>query len=191
MKLRITKYLQASSNAFAENKLLKVCCVLTLLATVINTVNMIHLAKNKHTIIIPAGLGFEMEISGDHANDLYLQRMARYLIELKGNISAANVENKTNELLIMVHASQYGLLRDRWIKEAEQIKKYPALSYVVTLKENKPITVENGRRLYIHADKQRIIGQKIARRTPLQYRIDFIIENGRFWLRDIQEIADD
>jgi conjugal transfer pilus assembly protein TraE len=190
MKLRITKYLQASSNAFAENTLLKACFIVMLLATVINTVSMMRIIKNTRTIIIPAGLGFEFEIAGDSANDIYLKRMARYLVELKGNVTAANATEKFNELLSLTHPSRYGALRDQWMRQAQQLKQYPSISYYVTIDENKPIKVVANKTLYVHASKQRIVGQEIARKTPLQYRIDFMIEDGRFWLLNIQELAD-
>lgn len=188
-KIRIDTFVQSTSNAFAENRILKICLVLIVGLTVVNTVQIRSAVKREKTIVMPAGIGYTFEISGRSANDEYFKQMARYLINLRGSIDASNVHAKFNELLLMAHPTRHGALRDELMALEKEFVKYASVAQHVTLKENEALTIEDNKKMVVRVTKERIVGNEITRKAEYDYMIEFVMEHGRFWLIDIKERA--
>lgn len=186
-KIYFNKYIQLTSNAFSENKLLKSCFIAMLMISFINSI-FIHNAINREkTIIIPAGFEFAFEISKNKANDLYYKQMARYLINLRGSVDSGNINNKFSELLTFVHPTCFGKLKEELTNIAKEYEKYTSISHNVIMQENILIKVVDNKSMIVQGIKERIVGDAITKKTPVEYKIDFKIEEGRFWLLDIKE----
>ncbi|MFO1259327.1 MAG: TraE/TraK family type IV conjugative transfer system protein [Gammaproteobacteria bacterium] len=186
-KIRIDKFLQSSSNAFAENRLLKICLVLIVGLTIVNTIQIRGAIGRERTVIMPTGVGYAFEISGNTANDEYFKQMARYVINLYGSIDASNVHAKFNELLMMVHPTRHGALRDELLAREKDFLRYASVAQHLSLKENEALRIQNNNKMVVRVIKESIVGSEITRRAEVDYMIEFVMEHGRFWLMDIKE----
>lgn len=189
-KIYLEKYLQKTSNAFAENRLLKIVVVTMLLVTLINTWITYSAVREEKTILLPLGTNMTFEVTALKANDSYLTHMARYIIDLFANIDQANIKGNFNELLTMVYPKEYGRLKEHFQQYAADFSRYPSIAYRTTLDDSKPIQVMGKKALLVHARKQHIVGDKLTRNEPVDYEISYCIEDGRFWLQNIKEIKE-
>lgn len=180
-------FLQRYSNVFAENKLLKFGFLILLIATVANSIALYRLVTVQRTVVIPAGVGCEFELTGNSANPVYLKQMARYLLDLRANISAATARVKFNELLNLVPSKHYGPLKEGLMKLADDFEKHHCISQYIVIDEKSPITVMNQKNLSVKATKIRVAGKEIVRTVPVCYRIEYLIQQGRFQLLSIVE----
>lgn len=180
-------FLQRYSNVFAENRLLKFGFLIVLTATVANSIALYRLVTVQRTVIIPAGIGCEFELTGNSANPAYLKQMARYLLDLRANVSSATARVKFNELLNLVPSRHHGAFKEGLMRLADDFEKHNCISQYVVVNEHSPITVLNKKTLLIKATKFRVAGKEIVRQIPVSYRIEYLIEQGRFQLTSLVE----
>lgn len=180
-------FLQRYSNVFAENKLLKFGFLIMLIATVANSIALYRLVTVQRTIVIPAGVGCEFELTGNSASPVYLKQMARYLLDLRANVSAATARVKFNELLNLVPSKHYGPLKEGLMKLADDFEKHHCISQYIVIDEKSPIMVMNQKNLSVKANKIRVAGKEIVRTVQVCYRIEYSIQQGRFQLLSIVE----
>ncbi|WP_339145179.1 TraE/TraK family type IV conjugative transfer system protein [Pseudoalteromonas galatheae] len=185
---RLQYFLQESSNVFAENKIMRYLVIGMVITSAFNTV-LLQKALNDRTVIIQAPDGsYAYEISGKKADNSYLYRMARYVVFLSGNLTAATGRDQLNELLRLVHPSKYNDFQSHFNKLAKEIERYPNISYNVEINGDKAIDLK-GTIITVNATKKRIIGNTVARKDRLSYELTFSIEAGRFWIMDLKEVT--
>lgn len=186
----------ASDNAFAQNKMLKV--ILTVIG-IIGTAIYFQLADLKDSyraVIHFPGTEETAEITGNKASERYLMMAAEFVTGVYMGATPATVDREYSALLMLVHPSRYGAMQERLAKEAKQLKQlqtvsvygdvdwgsgfrqvadtsgqYGSLAHVNTL------TFNVARSIFVGSDSEQ------ERRTV---SMDYVIENGRFWLLDIR-----
>lgn len=184
-------FVQDSSNVFAENRLLKLGFICMVLFSTFQAFSIHGALEKQQTHIVPIGGQGDFVISGSTASDDYLRSMARYIVHMAGNLSAASARRQLNELLVLVHPDKYSEYRDLFTKLATGIEKYPTVSYVVNWKGNRDIKKIGENTLRIATTKRRIVGDSVTRTENVTYEITYAITQGRFWLQGIKEVSDD
>lgn len=188
MKKFINHYLQDSSDLFAENKILRYAVALMLIVTLINSVSISNMKDSIVTHIIPVGAAHNFILSGSTANDDYLKSMSRYITHMVGNLTPATARQQFNELLTLWHPTTYSEYRDRFDKLADSLERYPSVSYHVVWDGAAPIKKE-GDSLRIGVIKKKIVGDTVSRKTALQIEINYVIEDGRFFIVSVKEVG--
>ncbi|WP_257291442.1 type IV conjugative transfer system protein TraE [Endozoicomonas sp. ONNA1] len=177
-----------SDSVFAENRLLKVGFGVLLICTMFNTVAIQRMDNKRQTHIVPVGTGLTYEFTNGVAGHTYLVRMARFIIDLRGNITAGNVDENFELLLTLYSEEKYGEARDYYKKIAEDVKRYNSVSYQVRINPGTAIKNVDNKYLYIEAVKKQIVGNSITSTTPLKYKISYRIREGLFQLTDLKEL---
>ena len=186
--LNFKSLMNDSDSVFAENKLLKLGFIVLLICTLLNTVSIQRMDDKKQTHIIPLGTGMTYEFTNGSANDLYLKQMVRVIIGLRGNITSGNVEENFELLLSMYSEAAFGSAREYYKNLAEETKRYASVSYQVVIDGGKPYKIIDNSVIYVDALKKRIVGNSVASKTPLKYKITYEIRDGRFLINDLKEL---
>ncbi len=184
----IKRYMQSSSNVFAENKLLRYAIAIMLLVTLINSVSIANIKDSVQTHIIPVGTQSNFILTGSTANDDYLKAMARYIVHMTGNMTPASARGQFNELLTLWHPTTYAEYRARFDKLADSLERYPSISYHIVWDGERPIKKE-GDSLRINVIKKKLVGDTVQRKTQLDIEINYVIEQGRFFIVSVKEVG--
>jgi len=188
MKNMIGEYMQESSNIFAENRILRVCVVGMLIMTVLNSISIGNLKDSIVTHIVPVGTSQNFILTGSTANDEYLRSMARYVTHMIGNMTPATARQQFTELLTLWHSTTYSEYRDRFDEIADSIERYPSVSYH-SIWDGKGSISLKGETMRISVIKQKIVGDTVTKKIPIDIEIGYVIENGQFFIISVKEVG--
>jgi len=183
-----THYLQRSSNIFAENKSLRFMFVAILGVVLMNTVAIQRMKDHTKTVIIPMGYSVEYEFTGNTPSENYLRDIGLFVIQMAGDISAANASRQFEDVLAIWHPSTAPEYRKRFMSISGELEKYPSTSYDVIWNSARPIMFKPGE-IRIHAAKKKIVGDAVVATTTLEYKIEYTLESGRFSIVHLKEIG--
>lgn len=187
--LRISRYIQSTSNLFTENKLLKVGLIVLLVMQADLHFSIKSQLENQRTVLVTPW-GEQASVTGEAADQAYLRMMARYITSLKGTTSASSAGSQMAELLALVHPSVYDERKSEWAKVVKTLEKYPYVSHVASLRNNAEIEVistkEKHTMKYL-ANSVRFVGKDAKPPRNVEYEVDYLVESGRFWLLDVRE----
>jgi len=184
----IKTFLQDSSNIYAENRLLRWGFVMVLMATVYNSYAITKITNRVQTHVIPVGGQGNFVISGSTASDDYLVAMGRYICHMSGDLTASTARQQLTELLSLFHETTYGEYRDRFQKIADGIERYASVSFDVQWSGEKKIKVTKDT-ITIPIIKKRIVGDTVKEKQQMSMEIQYVIEEGRFYLITLKEIG--
>lgn len=188
--MKLDFYMQQASNVFAENRLLKIGFGVLLLMTVINSVIMFQLKDRQQTHIVPVGGQGNFVLAGNTASDDYLKAMAQYIVLMQGNVSPATAKQQFSELLSLYHPSVYGEAREHYKALSQRLEHYKSISYAVSIQGKQPVLLKPGE-IQVSALRKRIVSKQITHQEPLVYHIHYQIEQGRFWIKQVEEEVHD
>lgn len=187
---RISFYMQESSNIFAENKLLRIVLVAMLVWSAINSVMLTDALADRVTIITPPDESYQFEITSNSANDTYLYRMARHVVFLAGNLTAATGRDQLNDLLRFIFPSNTAQYQEHFNTLAKEIERYPNITSLVELNGASSMKIK-GDVITIDVTKKRLIGDTVVKKERVRYKLTYKIEEGRFWVVDLKEVNRD
>lgn len=180
----VDRFVQESSNLWAENRILKLLGAACLVSVFLMSLIVAFQAANTRTIVVPmSGGSRDLLIVGDKPSPDYLSAIARDVVALSGTFTASTAEFQFNELLKFVHPSVYGKMREDWKKLVSGLKEYREVSFATYVLPQKPIEIF-GDRIRVAAERTRFIGEKVGSETGV-VEIRYVVENGRFWIKTV------
>ncbi|BBO87973.1 TraE/TraK family type IV conjugative transfer system protein [Desulfosarcina ovata] len=123
MKLSI--YGDKLANTMAENRLLKLCLLVTLGLTIVNSLVAYHAMNNQKVVILPPVVDHKIEIRGNDADDEYLKLMGRYSIKLLLDYTPSNAEQNFSDFLKLASPRVFRSMRidlDKIIEEVIRLR---------------------------------------------------------------------
>lgn len=187
-RTRIGRYMQDSSNVFAENRFMRFIMVAMIIWSAFNTILLKNALDNQTTIIMPPDESYKYEITSENAGDKYLYRMARNIAFLAGNLNAASTRDQLNELLMLIHPDNYGFYQEHFNKLSKEAERYPNISYVIEINGKNAIEVL-GDKMFVDLTKKRLVGDTVTRKDRMKFEIGYVIEEGRFYTTGVNELA--
>lgn len=181
-------YVNKTSNVYAENKILRGLFVGIFVVVIYNTYQIDNLKNTRVERIIPIGQSVEYTFIGNAGSDEYLRSMAIFILQLCGDLSAGSARSQLALLQSFWHPTTAADYRDRFKTMSDEIEKFPSTSFDVTWDAAKPVTYLPGE-VRIHAIKHKLIGSKIEKSSPIEYKIEYLMENGRFAVTHIKEVG--
>lgn len=186
----------------AERKFIKIGVILAVALGALNYHGIEEMKTEPKTVLIPFGVkGGDMWVSGSDASNTYLRRVADLIIANYKNVSAASVSYKYADLLTLTDSETVGVLRDKLMAKAKEIKNYPSISYSAELMYDKPLNVEPVQPSTLAEPLQSIehpylmkipvsayshIGDTRQPGKSLTVNVFYTIKNGQFSLLDIE-----
>lgn len=187
--LQLDGFVQHSSNIFAENRLLKfgfACVTVIMLVLFYRIITIDDAVKER---LIPLGAQGDLVISGNSASDDYLVSMGKYIVYMLGNYHAGSIRGQLNELLKIYHPTTYTQTRDAFNEVADRAERYASVSFAVQWDSGRPIALTDST-IEVRARRLRIVGDSVPRKETVTFRIHYVIEQGRFWIRNVEELTD-
>lgn len=183
----VSKYLHATQNVIAENRLLKFVGVASFLTALLMSIIIGLQAQRTRIIVVPfGGASPDLLVVGDQPSLDYLSAIGRNIVALTGTFTSATAEHQFNEVLKFVHPSAYDEMRDGWKKMVDGLRQYREVSFATYVMPQKPIEVF-GDRMRIAAQRSRFIGEKVGSESGV-VEIGYVVEEGRFWITSVDFI---
>lgn len=181
----IQKYIQASSNVFEENRLLKFAMVAMLAMFSVVSMVVYSAAQNQRTVVVPVGAGGDLHVVGQSMSPDYLRSMVYLIVSLSGNYNSYSANRQFQELLRLAHPSKYQQMRLVYTDVLKELKRNPTLSIATYLRPEKSISYDR-HRIVVPVERQRVIGG-LVRKFRGNVIIGYAVENGRFWITSIRD----
>ncbi|MEO1280122.1 MAG: TraE/TraK family type IV conjugative transfer system protein [Pseudomonadota bacterium] len=184
----VSRFLQDSSNLWAENRILKFTSVACLVSVLLMSIVVAGQANRVRTIVVPfGGNSGDLLIVGNEPSVEYLGSIARNVVQLTGTYTAATAEHQFNEVLKFVHPSVYEATRADWKKLVASLRDYRDVSFATYVLPQKPIEV-SGSKIRVPAQRSRYLGGKSSTEVGTVV-IDYVVENGRWWMTSVEFVG--
>lgn len=183
-----TGYLNEPARVFAWNRTLTLAVVVLIGLQIWDSFRLNSVLNNWELILIPPHAAErEWVVGRNHVNETYLVDATHYIIGLWGNVSATTVEPKYNLLLRMFTEDKQPAYRERLEEIKNQIKKFDNISHTMEMREDSIYVKDNENVIEVHADRRKVIGDRLEPPVPVVVEIGFVVENGRFRLTKLDE----
>ncbi len=179
------RFTDATSNIWAENRVLRFFSVLTLIGCLALAFVALSAMKREKTIIVPFGQGVEhLYMVGDTPSESYLVAISRNVIQLVGTYTSSGIEYQLDEVLKLVHPREYGAKREAFRRDVERLQAFREISFATYIRYDEPFDHGPGI-IRVPVRRERFVG-KSRTSDGGYYELSYFIEEGRFWLTDIQ-----
>ena len=180
--MKLTTYVQHSSNLFAHNRLLQFL-VMVLSACLVGTSFLTYKAvRHQKVILIPPQMIGTVEFVQGKPTEAYLQDVSQRIITLATTYSPHTARKQFNELLVYYAPEAYPEASTLWYSLAGRIEESQVSSVfypqALTMKEN---------RIEVFGDLKQYTGNTRLENTTRTYFLDYQIRDGRFSLLAFKE----
>lgn len=184
--MKLEKFIQTSSNLYAENRLLKFIVLCIGLAIPINSFFSYAALHYQKVVILPPVVDKRIMISGNDVNEDYVRLFTRYAMTLLNNYTSGSAQGQFDEFLDNLVSPEFSpSIRNTLYGLVDTIKKlnitsafYPQKIEIDT--ENKMITVSG--------IKKEFTNTTLVEDGEKHFSIKYVIVNGRFYIDDIKEV---
>ncbi len=178
-------YLARIDGLLAQNRLLGIALVVMLLFNLTNWFALFHAKSLNQVVVVPVG-GEGMQIGNGRADERYLRRMARYIVNQVGSYTAGTARLQMQEVLELFAPERVGEAQVYFERLAQDIERYPSISSAVRWSGQAPLKVDDGL-LQVRVSKDRLVNGAISETKTVFYCLRYRIDDARFWLINIQE----
>jgi len=189
----------SSDNIFAQNKLLKALLVVVLIFGSYFYVMLADIKDDYRGLILFPGSEETAEIQGKQASQRYIMMAAEFFTSSRYSATPGTVDREYSAILQFVHPTQYGRMQKELAEDAATLKALKTVSIYgdvvwgegFTQTEIRDqsygsltpvfrVTFDVARSIYVGSSET---PEEVENRTMA---MDYIIENGRFWLLDLK-----
>ncbi len=181
--MNMKKYIQSTSNVFANNRLLKFAVVVIAVAGIFNSFMVYRAVSYQKVILIPPKMTGTIEFVKGKPTDKYIWDMARVITSLAETYSPATARAQFNELLEYYSPDKYPKASVGWYSLASRIEESQVCSifYLESIKLKKDTSVE------IFGEQRQFVGDTSIFRQSKTFVMSYRIDKGRFYLLDFKE----
>lgn len=183
--MRIKRFLQITSNLFAENRVLKFVLAGTLVINVSCFIMLYFAVNSRITVLVPPVMNSRVVISGDVASDSYVRELARYISGLAFSFSPGTAWGQFNELLSLYSPTTMPEEKKIFYSLADTVvqTKTTTSFYIHGIKHDiahKVIEVQGALNTYLDLQPAGSAEKKV-------YIIEYTMKDGRFMILRIRE----
>ena len=180
--MKITSYLQQSSNLFAHNRLLQFVVVVLSACLVFTSFMTYRAVRYQKVILIPPHMTGTVEFVQGKPTEGYLREISQRIINLATTYSPHTARKQFNELLVYYAPESYPEASTLWYSLAGRIEESQVSSVfypqTLSMKDN---------RIEVFGDLKQYTGNTRLENTTRTYFLDFQIRDGRFSLLAFKE----
>ena len=180
--MKITSYLQQSSNLFAANQLLRFVVIVLSVCLMFASTMVYRAVRYQKVILIPPQMTGTVEFVQGKPTEAYIQDISRRILTLATSYSPHTARKQFNELLVYYAPESYPEASTLWYSLAGRIEESQVSSVFypekTTLKEN---------RIEVFGDLKQYTGNTRLENTTRTYFLDYQIRDGRFSLLAFKE----
>jgi conjugal transfer pilus assembly protein TraE len=184
--MKLKRFIQTSSNLYAENRLLKFVVVCIGIAVIINSVFSYAALHYQKVVILPPVVDKRIIISGNEVNDDYLRLFTRYAMTLLNNYTTGSAQGQFEEFVEnLVTPDFYPDIRTTLFSLVDTIKQLNITSAFYPQKID--VDTEN-KTILVSGIKKEFTNTTLVEDGEKRYSINYVIVNGRFYIDDIKEL---
>lgn len=181
----VKRFTDATSNIWAENRVLRFLSVCVLAASIVLGYLVLAVMDQQKTIVVPFGQGVEhLYLVGDKPSEAYLVAISRNVIQLVGTYTTSGIEFQLDEVLKLVHPKIHAEKRQVFRREVSRLKDFREISFATYIRYDEEFGFGEGV-IQIPVRRERFVGKSRTTDSGF-YRLDYLVEEGRFWLTDIK-----
>ncbi|CAC9488350.1 hypothetical protein [uncultured Gammaproteobacteria bacterium] len=168
-----------------EIHILRVFLVLLLIITVFNYASIENIKTNEKIVIKTLNQSSKFWVSQKDASNEYLLDLGLYIIQLRNNVTASNVDHHYSKLLELAHSQFYADIKRQFRAKVKMIKRYQRNSYTFTPTDTK--INRKAQEILIEGIETRWtdLGKKPSKK--LRITIKYSIDNATFSFKKIQD----
>ncbi len=179
------KFKKIKSSLKDEKSLLRFALIIMLLVTVINYTSIQDIKNNERIVIKTLNQSSQFWVSAQDASDNYLLGLARYVVQLKKNNTAANVDNNFARLLELINPKSYETIKQQLKQEATIIKKYNRNAYSFNVSKTQINRKTQTMVITGNSTRWNVMGKKTPKKR--QITISYVIDNSMFSITRLQD----
>ena len=184
--MKLDKFIQTSSNLYAENRLLKFVVVCIGCAVIASSLFSYAAMQNQKVVILPPVVDKRIMISGNTVNEDYVRLFTRYAMTLLTSYTPSSAEGQFEEFLTqLVTTDFYPDMRNNLDTLIDTIKRLNITSTFYP--QQIDVDIEN-KTIIVTGIKKEFTNTTLVEDGRRKYRIDYVVINGRFYINDIKEI---
>jgi len=181
----VSRFTDATSNIWAENRVLRFFGVCILLASMIFGYLALEAMGREKTIVVPFGQGVEhLYLVGNEPSESYLVAIARNVLQLVGTYTSSGIEFQLDEVLTLIHPSQYAEKREAFRSDVARLKDFREISFATYIRYDDEFDFGEGI-VRVPVRRERFVGKSRTSDTGY-YQLNYLVEDGRFWLTDVR-----
>lgn len=190
--------LAKSDSVFAENKALKIILIVIGIIGVSLYMKVSDLEHSYRAVIHFPGSEEAAEIKGRSASDRYIMMAAEFFASTYFSATPATVDRQFSAIMTFVHPTRHGDLQTRLNDEADKLKRLKTVSTYGSVDWGRGFTqeyireyknVSHSYRVRFDIARSIFVGASGGHPEDIERRsmaMDYVIENGRFWLLDLR-----
>lgn len=141
--------------------------------------------KRERIVIVPSTFSEEIWLETNKVSASYIRQLGDYFVKLAMTVTPDTAESQYAFILRNVYPSFHGELKTEFVKKVEQIKKksvstvFNAREYAVDVRDLSVVVTGD---FELSSGKQRLDVEEKS------YKISFIYDNGRLYVKEIVEV---
>ena len=166
------------------NRLMIACATLGAALVLLGISNLILIGKER-VVVLPAEVHRSFWIASDSVSDSYLEQMAQFLVPLLLNVSPSTVALNAEYFLAQVAPRHFSALKTQLVAQQVEIERLG----ISTTFEISRFQV-HGKKLMaeVEGELNTTLGNSPMPPEHKVYRLQFVREQGRLWIRSFEEI---
>ena len=180
--MKITSYLQQSSNLFAANQLLRFVIVVLSGCLVFTSFMAYRAVRYQKVILIPPHMTGTVEFVQGKPAEGYLREISQRIINLATTYSPHTARKQFNELLVYYAPESYPEASTLWYSLAGRVEESQVSSAFYTEK----ISLKDNR-IEVFGDLKQYTGNTRLENSTRTYWLDYQVRDGRFYLFSFKE----
>jgi conjugal transfer pilus assembly protein TraE len=184
--MTFNKFKSEQYKVFIQNQKLTIALVAMIIVNLILGVYILTFATNSRTVFLPSfNATQEFWVSGREVSSTYLEQIGRYIADVLWNVHPDNIKNVKPAVLPLVPSDR----RNEVERAITQQLSYISDNAIVRLFQPVSIDYQSERNaIYVRGLLKEMTGDIVALNKTTTLRIQYKIENGRFWLLGIAEV---
>jgi conjugal transfer pilus assembly protein TraE len=170
---------------FLQNQKLTIIAAVLAVVVAIQGFYIIAWANNERTVFLPAyNPTQEFWVAGDRVSASYLEQVGRYIVEVLWNVSPDNAKSVKPAILPLVPSAYWNDV-DRSLTQQLSYVTDNAITRVFLISS---VKWDEANVIYVKGIIKEVSGDVVSLTKSTTMKIQYKIENGRFWLLGISEV---
>lgn len=178
-------YLHLLDSLQARNRLLGISLAVLVALNVVNLIALFSISSRVQTVVVPIG-GEGMQIGNGKADEKYIRRMSRYIVNQIGSYSAGSARAQYQELQNLFAPAKAPAAAAYFDKLVTDIERFPSISSGVEWVGQTPLKFTSTL-IQVRALKLRYVNGGVMETKAVHYCIHYHIEDARFFIDRLDE----
>ncbi len=175
-----------NSVVMQRNRLMMACAALCMISVLLGASNFVLIGKER-VIVLPAEVHRSFWVASDSVSDSYLEQMSQFLVHLLLNVSPNTVALHSEQFLAQVSSQHFAALKTQLVAQQLEVERLG----ISTTFDTKNFKI-NGKKLIaeVEGELKTTLGNSPMPTQKKIYRLQFVREQGRLWIRSFEEFKD-